>query len=311
VGTPIVGAAHKKKNKMPVPQTFQKHLKVPANTQGRDFVVGDLHGCYDQLMTMLGAVDFNKATDRLFSVGDLVDRGPKNLECANLIYESWFYATRANHEQMMIDFLSRGKFNPNVNYQEGSSWIPNGGAWSMSEDRTTLTDLAQSLDMLPYVISVGEGKDRFNVVHAEIKHFSCQNKHEGMLYIGNFGAARVPVTDEMIDNWVFSDAEEYDMVWGREIIQNGHPTFPPPDHQLWHDLDRMSITYCGHTPLRMTALVQRQMYIDHGCVFGVKSGHSEENKLVLASPSERCVYQLTPTHNTIVQVPYSELQQLS
>jgi serine/threonine protein phosphatase 1 len=279
---------------MPVPQTFQKHLKVPANTQGRDFVVGDLHGCYDQLMTLLGVVEFDKAIDRLFSVGDLVDRGPKNLECANLIYEPWFYATRANHEQMMIDLLSRGKFTPNVNYQEGPMWIPNGGAWSMSEDRTVLTDLAQSLDMLPFVISVGEGKDRFNVVHGEIKHKREDGRH----------MVRVKVTDEMIDNWVFSEDEEYDMVWGRELIQNGHPTFPPPDHQLWHDLEKMSITYCGHTPLRMTALVQRQMYIDHGCVFGVKSGHSEENKLVLACPSEQFVYQLTPIHNTVVRVPY-------
>lgn len=298
---------------MPVPQTFQKHLKVPSNTQGRDFVVGDLHGCYDQLQALLTHVKFDSTVDRLFSVGDLVDRGPKNLECANLIYEPWFFATRANHEQMMIDYMSYGRFTPNVSYGEGAAWIPNGGVWMHQHDKTELADLAQSLDMLPFVISVGEGDGRFNVVHAELKKFKPVDRQQGTLYLGNYGAPRVPVTDEMIDNWEFTETEEYDMVWGRQIIQNGHPTFPPPADELWHDLDKLSITYCGHTPLRMTALVQRQMYIDHGCVFSVRTGGhpSEENKLVLASPGEQVVHQLTPTDGRIDTIPYAELQQLS
>jgi serine/threonine protein phosphatase 1 len=310
VGTPLQ-RHNDKKNKMPVPQTFTKHLHLPANTAGKDYIVGDLHGCYDDLMFMLDHIGFNKITDRLFSVGDLVDRGPKSLECANLIYEDWVYVTRANHEQMMIDFLSNGTFTSNVNYGEGSSWIPNGGAWMKGEDHNDLIALARDLDMLPFVISVGEGSNRFNVVHAELKHFAKTNRHVGVLYIGNLGAPRIPVTDEMLDNWVFTPTEEYDMVWGREIISNGYPDYPPPADKLWHDPDKMSITYVGHTPVRQTMFVQNQMYIDNGAVFGrMNRSESEGNKLVIASPSEQIVYQLTMMYGMIARVPYSEIQRL-
>jgi len=59
--------------------------KLPSNTLGRDFVIGDLHGCFDLLERLMKAVDFNFDKDRLFSVGDLVDRGPYSLSCLQLI----------------------------------------------------------------------------------------------------------------------------------------------------------------------------------------------------------------------------------
>ena len=34
------------------------------------FVVGDIHGCYDLLMSKLDEIGFNKKTDLLISVGD-------------------------------------------------------------------------------------------------------------------------------------------------------------------------------------------------------------------------------------------------
>jgi len=45
------------------------------NKKGRDFVCGDIHGCFDQLEEKLSQVNFDKSTDRLFCVGDLIDRG--------------------------------------------------------------------------------------------------------------------------------------------------------------------------------------------------------------------------------------------
>ena len=54
---------------------------LPENDRGRDFVVGDLHGCYDALMRQLDARGFDPAADRLLSVGDLVDRGPDSRRC--------------------------------------------------------------------------------------------------------------------------------------------------------------------------------------------------------------------------------------
>ena len=50
------------------------------NESGRDFVVGDVHGCFRTLEHALGALTFDPNLDRLFGVGDLVNRGPHSAE---------------------------------------------------------------------------------------------------------------------------------------------------------------------------------------------------------------------------------------
>lgn len=44
------------------------------------YVVGDIQGCYRELMALLEKVAFNPSSDRLIAVGDLVARGPNSLD---------------------------------------------------------------------------------------------------------------------------------------------------------------------------------------------------------------------------------------
>ena len=39
------------------------------NLSGRDFVCGDIHGCFDLVESFLNKIGFDKTKDRLFSVG--------------------------------------------------------------------------------------------------------------------------------------------------------------------------------------------------------------------------------------------------
>ena len=68
------------------------------NTGPRTIVVGDIHGCYDELMALLEKVDLQKH-DRVISVGDLIAKGPKNREVLELFMtDSRFSTVIGNHD---------------------------------------------------------------------------------------------------------------------------------------------------------------------------------------------------------------------
>jgi serine/threonine protein phosphatase 1 len=73
------------------------------NTRGDDWVIGDLHGHVAKLREKMARKGFNPAVDRLFSTGDLVDRGPDSEGSAALLDEPWFYPVQGNHEASAID----------------------------------------------------------------------------------------------------------------------------------------------------------------------------------------------------------------
>lgn len=60
----------------------------------REIIVGDIHGCFDELMALLEKIGL-KDEDKLISVGDIVDRGPKSKE----VYE--YFRDRPNSLVLM------------------------------------------------------------------------------------------------------------------------------------------------------------------------------------------------------------------
>ncbi|MCO4322626.1 symmetrical bis(5'-nucleosyl)-tetraphosphatase [Aliidiomarina quisquiliarum] len=64
------------------------------------YIVGDIHGCYTTLQSLLCTVGFNPSRDELWAVGDLIGRGPDPLRTltylANL--DNAFQCTLGNHD---------------------------------------------------------------------------------------------------------------------------------------------------------------------------------------------------------------------
>jgi serine/threonine protein phosphatase 1 len=136
--------------------------KFKKNSYGNDYVVGDIHGMYDLLFEKLNKVNFVFDTDRLFSVGDLIDRGPDSQKCMDLCYEPWFFAVRGNHEQMMFDAVVH-------KFADGGMWIGNGGMWYIDECCDDLDVVIQDLsERLPLGIQVETDNGLVGIVHADV-----------------------------------------------------------------------------------------------------------------------------------------------
>ena len=68
---------------------------------GRTLVVGDIHGCYDELTDLLEKAALS-SSDRVVSVGDLIVKGEKNREVLDLFIEDErFSAVLGNHDRAL------------------------------------------------------------------------------------------------------------------------------------------------------------------------------------------------------------------
>jgi len=67
----------------------------------RTIVIGDIHGCFDELSELLRLVDL-QTDDRVVAVGDLVTKGPKNREVLDLfIADKRFSSVIGNHDRKL------------------------------------------------------------------------------------------------------------------------------------------------------------------------------------------------------------------
>ena len=153
----------------------------PANLQGRDFIVGDLHGHPDVLRRLMDHVGFDYDMDRLFSVGDLVDRGPNSAGALDLLDAPWFYPVLGNHDAMLLATLNLGHLRE-MGREEAqrtaayADLFTRNGGWDwfrlyrMDEERCERWRSALTLVPLVRIVDAGSTTPagRFQVLHAEL-----------------------------------------------------------------------------------------------------------------------------------------------
>lgn len=141
------------------------HVQRFAQGTGRDFVVGDCHGEMVLLQKALDAVSFDYRKDRLFSVGDLGDRGPFSDASLELMQEPWFHAVRGNHEQMMLDIHEGGEANEAALFWHASR---NGAAWWLSVPQDRQAQYLAAYEKLPIAIELDTPRGKVGLIHAEV-----------------------------------------------------------------------------------------------------------------------------------------------
>lgn len=215
---------------------------LPKNISGRDFVVGDIHGCTDAFWMAIERLCFRPDRDRIFSVGDLIDRGPDSIGALELLEHSWFYATRGNHEQMMLNAVHTG------DQQARRIWMANGGEWATELPAQNIEAFCNIVERLPLALVVGSGNHRFNVIHAE--------------FIG---------TDSELEAGAWPTLTRERLLWGRSLISD-NSTFSN---------NQLSTTFCGHSVVSDVTLRDRHVFLDTGAYLAYQRGAKYTGRLTI------------------------------
>lgn len=216
--------------------------RLPANQRGRDFVVGDVHGCFEELRVLLAMAGFSPTCDRLLSVGDLVDRGPRSEDAVKWLAQPWMHAVRGNHEQMAIEAVGSHPLNAIAHRN-------NGGEWWYRLNLEQQVCAASAFDDLPYAIEVEVGTERIGLVHAEVPGDDWTT----------FTRYLVDAEGELPGRPANFDHVERFALWGRDVIRGRSPFAGVAG------IDRV---YVGHTPVADVQVNANVHYIDTGMVFG-------------------------------------------
>ena len=251
------------------------HKLFATNTAGRDFVIGDLHGCYELFLKLLEHLQFDAEKDRMFSVGDLVDRGPDSYSCLKLLDEPWFHSVLANHEQMMVEAF--------FDHYLGIFWPQNGGLWGLealndwrakhqrppSDESADIKRLVDKAAELPVVITIQLQNDRkVHVLHAELpldeKLTDSDIEQQSNLFLAS---AMSPTSDgahicwgrNLYYHFYADDLSNYEKV-KRTVFYNSARNRGLFNPELSHIVS-------GHTPVQRPLTLLGQTNIDTGAFF--------------------------------------------
>lgn len=202
------------------------------NTEGRDFVVGDIHGHFTRLYTSLNHIGFESGKDRLFSVGDLVDRGPESEQALKWLAEPWFHAVQGNHEDMAIRW-------PDGNMDAGN-YAANGGGWNVANTPDVQRQFSDALSGLPVAIEVETEGGVVGIVHADCPF----PRWPDFMWALEAASATKSMRDRVVDA----------AMWSRERIQSEDKS----------GVDDVRAVIVGHTPLKRPAVLGNVYHIDTG-----------------------------------------------
>lgn len=209
------------------------------NEIGNDYIVGDIHGAFDILEIELLKINFDETKDRLFSVGDLVDRGENSLAALTWLKKPWFFAVRGNHEQMAIDYDT-------YSGMDQYTYAYNGGQWFIDLNECKKAEVRLAFEDLPYMIELETDKGKVGIIHAEVPG-------------DNWAKAKTLAYNQDIANIKFNTFDAFPNValWSRDRIT----------YNIQTNVKDIDYVVVGHTPLKQMQIFGNVFYIDTGAVY--------------------------------------------
>jgi bis(5'-nucleosyl)-tetraphosphatase (symmetrical) len=248
------------------------------------YAIGDVQGCQDELETLLDRLQFDASRDRLWFVGDLVNRGPRSLDTLRFVRSLGDAAITVlgNHDLHLLA-LARG----GAAWREGDAGLRSIVAAPDAED---MLDWLQAQPLLHHDADLG-----FTLLHAglppqwdlqmaracatEVRH-KLLGERAGQLYDRMYGNEPDTWRDDL-DGWdrirftinAFTRLRVCDVATGRMALKfKGVPASAPAGTQPWFRVPwRKSAgerLVFGHWSAMGYVNEDGVLGLDTGCVWG-------------------------------------------
>lgn len=83
-------------------RTLDESLVPNEASDNRLIIIGDVHGCYIELMALLDECEYSPARDHLIFTGDMIAKGPDSPAIVDLAIEANASCVRGNHEDRVL-----------------------------------------------------------------------------------------------------------------------------------------------------------------------------------------------------------------
>ncbi len=257
---------------------YDPYMLDLSNKYKKYLIIGDVHGCYDELKELIEKSKITKNTAIIF-VGDLFDKGIKNKEVLEYFKSlTNVYTISGNHEEKLKRYL-RGN---NVSISHGlDRTIENLNLDDINTKEAR--ELLFELESLPFIIKIS---DNDFVVHGGInplKSVETQSR-EHLMYMRTFN----PIT--------FAFSNENDTFWFEEYNE-----------------DKPNI-YFGHNYHEKVQVRKNVFSLDGNCVFGnelrgimLTSENKSFNREIISVKAKEEYYEKEIKTETLPTSPYERL----
>ena len=215
------------------------------------FIVGDIHGSYDRLMTALELCKFSDS-DTLYCTGDIGDRGPNVKECIEFLMSlgNRFRSVIGNHDVWAYQYLT-----DTINRYSNDVWECNEGQCTMDAlfSMDNKDEVTAWYGSFPYIIE----EDDFRLIHT-------------LTYTDHLNMSRIPLSEirmnnievsGILDNTYGYDKELFDR---RILLRSKYFNKKSPDPE-WSKKECSllddKLTVIGHTAVTGGVLYDKEMNV--------------------------------------------------
>jgi serine/threonine protein phosphatase 1 len=219
------------------------------NLTGKDYICSDIHGHFYILEAELKRLGFDERTDRLFCLGDLIDRGDESYHALEWLKKPWFFAIQGNHERMLINALESQS---EILWRQWMMW---GGDWAEDMGIESLEPFYQAFKELPIAIELTLADNKtVGLVHAELPDVCDWNDVRNLLLA--IAPEKIEVTRETSD-----------MLW-----KKSQPELTPENIHRAQPVANIDHVFHGHTIVDNYLTLSNRTFMDLGAYRSGKIG---------------------------------------